>query len=296
MSELGPIPTPAEIEACTDFIVNNDDEDRHNRNLKIVKIGNYAIKYGGRTKLLEAENLLFLAENCTARVPKCYGYGHLPESKKPYIIMNFIEGATAEVLYPTLDKVDQAEIVRQIAEQVAIWRSMPDPGYIGSIGKRPLEDWFWREQPLNSRPSDRFHRGPFENHHEFADCIILHTNARSDPEVRERIAPGVKLWNFCLHEALKDSRTTWSHCDLMPKNIMVNKEGTNEDGSGIWTVTVIDWENGGWYPEWWEWADHENFQGRPLKWWCEIMPAIIPVYAKEMFMWRVFEEITWPIW
>jgi hypothetical protein len=40
----------------------------------------------------------------------------------------------------------------------------------------------------------------------------------------------------------------FTHCDLMPNNIMVDT-----DGSGNWVITgIIDWEDAGFYPAYWE--------------------------------------------
>ncbi|KJX97937.1 hypothetical protein TI39_contig452g00017 [Zymoseptoria brevis] len=298
-SELGPIPTPAEIEACTDFIVGQDRNGPgpiFRRTVpKIVKIGNYVIKFGGRTKFLEAQNLLFLADNCTARVPKCYGYGYLPGSKEAYIIMNFIEGDMAHVVYPTLDQVDQAEVIRLIGEQIAIWRSLPDPGYFGALGKKHLPGTYHQTHPdPGGWPNGRLYQGPFDSHDEFEESMMAHRERHSDPDQRKEAEPTFTLHALCLHECLKGSRSTWTHGDLQPKNIMIHKNGINADGSGIFTVTIFDWETGGWFPEWWEFATNPCFQFGPVEWFAGALPKIMPVYASAALIWAFWEEFSFP--
>jgi serine/threonine protein kinase len=287
MSEIDPIPTAAQIEACTNFV----EGEYRNRGMKLVRIGKYIIKYGGRTSHLEAENNLYLAANCNIRVPKCYGYGHLPDSNKKYIIMEFIEGDTLQKLYTELDQVDRDEIIRQIREQVTEYRSMPAPDWLGSLGRKPLAHYAWRRPPTRS---SRLEVGPFNSIDEFTTGIMLRINQSIDPELNAAGQPALELMDRCMREILKDSRVVWTHGDLMPRNIMIHKDGVNEDGSGIFTVVIIDWESAGWYPEWWDWATHEVHQGNVNRFWTEALPQIMPMYPKEYFLWDDFIKIsTW---
>lgn len=96
----------------------------------------------------------------------------------------------------------------------------------------------------------------------------------------------VALLTMQMNKVLKDYRTVFTHTDLQPKNIMVQKQGRNEDGSGVFKVTIIDWEDSGWYPEWWEWCQASFWFTRmqddfPLE-----VPKIMPVYPVEFFCWE----------
>jgi thiamine kinase-like enzyme len=55
-----------------------------------------------------------------------------------------------------------------------------------------------------------------------------------------------------IENILHGHRTVLTHGDLQPKNIIVNRIGTREDGRGRFEISLIDWEIEGWYPEYWE--------------------------------------------
>ena len=50
----------------------------------------------------------------------------------------------------------------------------------------------------------------------------------------------------------KSTKSVFTHGDLVPRNIMVAKNGQG----GEWMITgLIDWEGAGWYPHHWEYAN-----------------------------------------
>ena len=54
--------------------------------------------------------------------------------------------------------------------------------------------------------------------------------------------------------ARRGHRILFTHADLNPRNILVDKV-TRADGSTGWAVTgIVDWENSGYYPEYWEYT------------------------------------------
>lgn len=59
-----------------------------------------------------------------------------------------------------------------------------------------------------------------------------------------------------LPKALKDHPSTFTHCDLVRQNIIVQEHtGTEGHPDRQFKVTgLIDWEYAGWYPRYWEYA------------------------------------------
>lgn len=47
-----------------------------------------------------------------------------------------------------------------------------------------------------------------------------------------------------------DHRIKFTHGDISPRNILVNVEGDGPDGVSV--VALLDWEQAGWRPEYWE--------------------------------------------
>ncbi|KAB8211171.1 hypothetical protein BDV34DRAFT_185276 [Aspergillus parasiticus] len=61
----------------------------------------------------------------------------------------------------------------------------------------------------------------------------------------------VQLLQRMVDATLHGHRTVFTHGDLQPKNIMVERTGSYEDGCPAFKTTLIDWEVAGWYPEYW---------------------------------------------
>lgn len=40
-----------------------------------------------------------------------------------------------------------------------------------------------------------------------------------------------------------------TYSDLQSKNIMIQRTGSKENGSGSFAISLVDWETLGWYPE-----------------------------------------------
>jgi thiamine kinase-like enzyme len=81
------------------------------------------------------------------------------------------------------------------------------------------------------------------------------------------------MWGMIEH-ILYGHCTVLTHGDLQLKNIIVNRIGTREDGSGRFEISLIDWEIAGWYPEYWEFCS-STIACRWKPDWLEIVPDIL---------------------
>ncbi|SMR53032.1 unnamed protein product [Zymoseptoria tritici ST99CH_1E4] len=219
------VPTVAELLASNDVIY---DDDHGGRCATVARIGKYVMKYNGRTRVEEADSLRYLAANTNLPVPKCYG-----------------SGDTLEKLWPDLATMDKDQVVRQLRDQVSEYRNLPPPDYLGAVVKGPLGQAFF--DMLNEDPALG---APFRNAEHFKDVLAIRLGNLKEQLISPKF---VEIMRLQMDEALGDFRTVFTHADLSAKNVMVHKQGTNDDGSGVFKVSIIDWEIAGWYPEWWEW-------------------------------------------
>ncbi|KAA1475422.1 kinase-like protein [Dentipellis sp. KUC8613] len=105
---------------------------------------------------------------------------------------------------------------------------------------------------------------------------------------RARVAPAYARW---VRSLLRDThRMVLTHGDLRPHNILVAREGTRATLAGI-----VDWERGGWYPEYWELlkALRTRTPEDESDWW-EWMPEVIAGYRAEVAIDRVVEATIAP--
>lgn len=138
----------------------------------------------------------------------------------------------------------------QFREYINRLRSLPSPGYYGSIGRRGILDCiFW----TGDSSCDRLD-GPFDTEDEFNEA--MRRKAMFNGYMGER----VEFYRHAFPAVFKGHKPVFTHGDFQRENIMVKRipspasaevqdSKANDD---TFEVVIIDWENSGWYPEYWE--------------------------------------------
>lgn len=196
------------------------------------------VKYGPTVRIEEAATLRFINQHTNVLAPRLYGVriqigkvfdedGDTGEQRpQTCIFMSYIPGDPLSRLLPNMDDSTISQIISEVKDQVKILRSLNDEGYIGSINRGVCLD------PL-FRPGGKGGYGPFESERDMNDFLVENQYKQSS----SRKYHMRKAMNSRMHKIL------FTHGDLVPRNIIV------KDGhlSGI-----VDWQNAGWYPEYWE--------------------------------------------
>ncbi|KAE8333369.1 kinase-like domain-containing protein [Aspergillus sergii] len=160
----------------------------------------------------------FLAANSKVPVPKVYATFKEPETKITFIIMEYIPGDNLQTLLPSLTPRDKANICQLIRTAIIDLRSIPPPEYLGGLDHRPYnDDVFWNEG-LDPEIS-----GPFADQEEMNKGLLRKLGQSENP-------PYVQLLQNMVDTTLHGHRTVFTHGDLQPKNIMVERTGSYEDG------------------------------------------------------------------
>jgi hypothetical protein len=147
------LPSEADILACTTLLSPRDHSD------KVVKLSDTLVaKYGGLDPV-EAETMKYVAEKSDVPLTKVHGTLTNPVTKIFHIIMDFVPGETLEDMLPSVTQPDKDDIAQLIKTAVEKLRSMPEPGFLGSVDKKACPSgMFWSPNGLNPLMS-----GPFEN-------------------------------------------------------------------------------------------------------------------------------------
>jgi len=227
---------------------------------KVVRVGEvFAVKFGGTTSATEAANLEYLSLRTNIPVPKLHSSFLDPTTGRYFIIMQYINGITLEEALPGLNTQDRLDVSLQIRSILLDLRSLESPGYLGSADRRPCEDGVFYD-PESPYPIS----GPFSSEDEFYAAIISRFE-RSEPAAFVRL-----LRN--LSEKMPRHKIVFTHGDLQPKNILLQK--TQEAGDGCkYKVFLIDWEISGWYPAYWEFCN-ATIAGRFKPEWLAIMQEL----------------------
>lgn len=78
----------------------------------------------------------FLASSSKAPVPKVYAAFIDPETNRAFIIMEYIAGNSLQELLPSLTPAEKAVICSLVREAVVALRSIPAPGYLGTLNRQ----------------------------------------------------------------------------------------------------------------------------------------------------------------
>ncbi|KAJ5251114.1 hypothetical protein N7489_001524 [Penicillium chrysogenum] len=264
-------------------------EDRSNlifcHGVVIVKISpEVAVKFGPHINIIEAKNMIYVAQNTGVPVPKVFAYyTYGPIDRDPddfgglydtYIFMSYVAGETLYEAWNSLSVSTKSHISRQLASCVQEIRDIEPTRYIGSIDRGPVTDCCLAtsiDKGIALGISDHYTRtnhlfqGPFNSEQEFNTAII--NNYLNN-------APKRHIKSFLSRMLPVSHRILFAHGDLRPRNIIV------KDGK---VAAIIDWERSGWYPEYWEYAK------ALLVWhwqsdWTDYLVQILQPYHAEYFM------------
>ncbi|KUI71218.1 hypothetical protein VM1G_07101 [Cytospora mali] len=227
-----PLPTDDDLESAEPLPSIYPPEFRCNVCVKDV----FVVKYGSGVKENEGWALLALERFPSIPSPKLYAMYRRED--KLYIVMKFERGA----------QLSESQGRRIIMRDL---RSMPSPGVFGSIAHGPVPHrFFW--SPV-AYPEIN---GPFDNEQDFSMAMAKRSQCAWHDD-----SDSARSWtsNWLarnLPNALRGHPSVFTHCDLQQKNILVERcASEGETGGSEWRVTaLLDWEDAGWYPSYWEYS------------------------------------------
>ncbi len=177
------------------------------------------------------------------------------------------EGGTLESVWPQLSKMHKLSVQQQLNDIFrALRASVPGPSVDGE--DRPRIGSFVSGTCKDMRRILRTSEGPIRSEEDFNDFLCRQSHRTETP------------WIKMVRSFMSNNhRIVMTHGDLHPRNIMVQWQPDDEDGSGgkgpVRITSLIDWELGGWYPEHWEFVRAlatVDTRG-PLADWCDFLPT-----------------------
>ncbi|TVY16825.1 hypothetical protein LARI1_G004455 [Lachnellula arida] len=251
-----PLPTNQEIHDSTEQYMETGSR-------RLVRIGPYMIKYGPGVSVIEGENMIFVSRETTIPVPRVYAIYTATETfrhtktrvESNYIVMEHLEGNTVSFEWGLLSEQQKDHIFAQLREYMNQLRSIPSPGYYGSIGRRGLLDCIFWTGDNACAPLD----GPFDTEQALNNAMhgkLLYNNM---------LPQKAEFYRRAFPVILQGHAPVFTHGDFQRKNIIIKrvspaissidtstgvKHPSLEDD--VFNIAIIDWENAGWYPDYWE--------------------------------------------
>ena len=187
---------------------------------------NTVIKAGKHIRLQEVDALRVAAE-AKLPVPRVYDFGTRPDGLN-FIKMDYIDGKSLDNVWPTMDDDERKSITRQLRALVDQMRSVEAPPQtIGGCDGKEMRD---------TRSHMTYYAPSCTDEAAFNEYLLGAMDKRNPKVISDALAARLRA----------DHRTVLTHSDLAPRNIMV------KDGK---IVALIDWEEAGWYPEYWEFVN-----------------------------------------
>jgi aminoglycoside phosphotransferase len=215
---------------------------------RVVSIGDIIVKFGETVSLQQAESTSFVASNTTIPVPRILKVDTI--DKWNYIYMTRLPGIPLSECLPSLSASQLNTIALELRGYLDQLRGLrikdhEQSEFIGSLGGAPCMDRIF----CSGRPE----RGPFKTEVEMYDNIC---DRMLDLQSWGNYKPD--NYNHILRRMYKENSNhtiKFTHGDLSPTNILV-QEGH--------VTGILDWEEAGWYPEYWEYI--KTMQGCATRW------------------------------
>ncbi|KAI1973877.1 hypothetical protein LOZ53_003223 [Ophidiomyces ophidiicola] len=225
----------------------------------------------GPCETTELAALQYVAENTTIPVPKVLKVHDY--NGRLYIELEWIRGIDLQAawLRGNLSPDQKTLLITEIAAYISQLRNLepPRPGFVGSASQGESLD-----HRVGSAPF-----GPFTSHTEFHSFLRRHIPLHDSSKV---FGPEVEK---CHSRAY---RSCFTHADLSPRNIIVR------DGR---VAAIIDWQFGGWYPEYWEYTK-AYFGQLEISDWYEGLHHAFDSYEDELkaerLLWRQCDQPGMP--
>ncbi|CAG8093334.1 unnamed protein product [Penicillium salamii] len=150
----------------------------------------------------------------------------------------------------------------------------PWPDFFGGLDKGGVHHYLFYSQH-----GDEKFLGPFSGEPAFVAGLV--SNYRASVDRNNHPDYKARFYETYLADVLQGHRPTLTHGDVQQKNIVVVENASpNDQGGRSFDIVLVDWENSGWFPDFWEFF-------------C----ASYPLYFQwdEDWSWRVQEFVqVWP--
>ncbi|KAH8703188.1 phosphotransferase enzyme family protein [Talaromyces proteolyticus] len=224
------LPSPAQVRALSQDIKTSPKPKP-----VIFEDLNVLVKFGPDVTVAEAQNLWMVkrAFRDEVPVPEVFGW-RVDQEDYVFIYMEIIHGQTLQHLWDDLNAADKASLCDQLCQIMKTLRQLeqdPQDHYIGSINRQHLLDYVFQSQPKHD---------PFPNIRAFNDWFAglpqswLPISQRYDDPSR-----------YLLPD---DGEIKLTHGDLHRENIVVSSTSPSR------ILAIVDWEQAGWYPDYWEYC------------------------------------------
>lgn len=275
------LPTTDDIRACTNVLWETSSS-------KIVAINNdIVVKYGRGVNTWEGQALVYL-EQYLPEVPAPRLYAMYYDSNQLFLIMQRMPGVQLDSIWESLSESEKDDIIAKLQKAFNAMRKAqpPWPDFFGGLDGEGVHHYLFYSQH-----GDEKFLGPFCGEPAFVEALV--GNYRAMREKNNLPIYKAIFYEKYLAQVLQGHRPTLTHGDVQQKNIMVveNTSRSNDQGGRSFDVGLVDWENSGWFPDFWEFFCASD----PLRFewdedWSMRVQEFVEVWPAEMAMMQLIDK------
>ncbi|PLN85985.1 phosphotransferase enzyme family protein [Aspergillus taichungensis] len=229
------------------------------------------VKWGSSVEIFEAQCLYAIRRFLEGDVPVPEVYGWRTDGDVKYVYMEYVKGTPLDQVWSTMrhaDKVGICSELRTIFQRLRQIEQDPEDPFIGSITRGPLYDRVFNVSYMHEA-------GPFTTVRDFHDWFtFLCRRWMPDPY-------SVPVEPF-RHDLPDDCAIKFTHGDLHPSNIIVTSDPPYR------TLAIIDWEQSGLLPEYWESCKAQYVYFGAEDWSTTYLPMILDQFASTWDSWDYY--------
>ena len=271
---LSPLPLPTTHEIRTSPAILNQRTGQ----TVVAVTPDVVAKFGQGTAEREGQTLLYL-ESHAPDVPAPRLYAMYYDAGDLFVVMQRIPGMRLDTLWETLSEEEKESVTADLRIIFDDLRRAhcPWPSYYGAIDGGPVPHPLFYSHDGNATIS-----GPFDSEEKFNLGLIAQYKRMREMNAGTDFKS--YFYSNYLGDVLHGHKSTLTHGDVQRKNIIVaEKDGRQQNRSRKFELALVDWEDAGRYPEYWEYF--AAFAG--FRWnddWCERFGHFIPAWPAEAVM------------
>lgn len=202
----------------------------------IIRRGDFIEKTGRRVRPCEEAALRRVQHHTSVPVPTVYSSSF--SENNGYICMSYVDGEPLDSLWDCCeDDEKKALVCRQVWDLIYQLRTIPKPAEFANYFQCSADGTASNDVLIKPLPEQG------------RDSLA------SDADLRQRIYEqyfcnfGRRYEEELPHMLPRSENTVFTHADIAPRIILLG------DGDDCPVIGIVDWENAGWYPEYWEYAN-----------------------------------------
>ncbi|KAI9833944.1 MAG: hypothetical protein M1819_003453 [Sarea resinae] len=209
-----------------------------------------AVKVNPRSRSVRAEAKMmdYVSRQPGLLAPHVLGCYNV-ESFITVMVSDLVPGVSLDQAWHQMSAQERKSIKAQLREQLRLFRTCTQ-NYIGRLDHQPTRNFYERLEKKKM--------GPFESEAEFDDWCLARIKSPTAHSIWKRLLPKMRG---------TDSKAfVLTHGDLAARNIMV------QDGR---ITGIVDWEDGGFFPEYVEYALAMKICDGIEDWWVPVLKEVL---------------------